>query len=325
MKQNSLFKILCVAFALVACPSLVRADYPDRGIKIIVAWPPGGATDIVGRLLADQLSIALKQSVVVENRPGANGNIGTESFVRMAPDGYALQIATAEALGINPHVYKKLGYDTDRDFDVIALLAQTSFVLAVRSALPVIDVQGFLALAKAEPGKLTLGNYGIGSTSHLTAAAFELTSGAKFLHVPYRGLSPVINALLTGEIDAAFVSANSAVGLQRSGQLKILGAASLKRLPVVPDEPTFSEQGMPGFVGGNWYGVVAPKGLPAEVKQRLVEETRKIAQSDAFMQKATASSLEMRYLETDAFSEFLRAERAKWGEIVAKQQIQVGQ
>src|SRR5437868_753484 len=141
MKHSSLLNILCV-LALLACPSLVRADYPDRGVKVIVAWPPGGATDIVGRLFADQLSVALKQSVVVENRPGANGNIGTESFARMAPDGYALQIATAESLGINPHVYKKLGYDADQGFDVIALLAQTSFVLAVKSALPVNDVQG---------------------------------------------------------------------------------------------------------------------------------------------------------------------------------------
>ncbi|MFT4116822.1 Bug family tripartite tricarboxylate transporter substrate binding protein [Bradyrhizobium sp.] len=324
MKQCGLFRILFLVMGL-AWPALASAEYPDHSIKVIVAWPPGGATDIVGRLLADRLALSLKQAVVVENRPGANGNIGTEGFVKMPPDGYALQIATAESLGINPHVYKKLGYDAERDFDVIALLAQTSFVLAVKSSLSVKDVQSFIALAKSEPGKTTLGNYGIGSTSHLTAAAFELASGAKVLHVPYRGLSPVINALLTGEIDAAFVSANSAVGLQQSGQLKILGAASANRLPLVPDVPTFTEQGMAGFTGGNWYGVVAPKGLAPDVKKRLVEEVQKIAHSDSFIQKAVASSLEMRYLEADAFADFLRAERAKWGEIVAKEEIQVGQ
>jgi tripartite-type tricarboxylate transporter receptor subunit TctC len=314
-----------MAIGLVAWPLLAKAEYPERPVKVIVAWPPGGATDIVGRLLANQLSISLNQAVVVENRPGANGNIGTEAFAKMPPDGYALQIATAESLGINPHVYKKLGYDADRDFDGIALLAQTSFVLAVRPGLSANNVKSFVALAMAEPGKISFGNYGIGSTSHLTAAAFELASGTKVLHVPYRGLSPVINALLTGEIDAAFVSASSAAGLSKSGQLRILGAASVKRLPIVPDVPTFTEQGMPGFVGGNWYGVVAPKGLPDEVRKRIGDEVRKIAQSEEFIQKATASSLEMRYIEAGAFKDFLRDESGKWGEIVAKEDIQVDQ
>lgn len=323
MRQVIILRTLLIALSLTIWSSYASAEYPDRPIRIIVAWPPGGATDIVGRLLADQLSRALDQSVIVENRPGANGNIGTEAFVKMPPDGYSLQIATAESLGINPHVYKHLNYDAERDFDVIALLAQTSFVLATRRGLPANDVQGFIALAKADPGKITMGNYGIGSTSHLTAAAFELNSGAPILHVPYRGLSPVVNALLTSEIDAAFISANSVVGLQQTGQVKILGAASLKRLPAVPGVPTFSEQGMEGFVGGNWYGVVAPKGLQPEIKKRLIEAVRKIAGSQTFAEKTTASSLEMRYLETDAFAEFLRVERAKWSEIVVKEHIEV--
>jgi tripartite-type tricarboxylate transporter receptor subunit TctC len=323
MKKAIFLRMLLVAVSLAVWPACASAEYPERPIRIIVAWPPGGATDIVGRLLGDQLSRALNQSVIVENRAGANGNIGTEAFVKMPPDGYSLQIATAESLGINPHVYKRLNYDAERDFDPIALLAQTSFVLAVKRDFMADDVKGFIALAKSEPGKITMGNYGIGSTSHLTAAAFELNSGASILHVPYRGLSPVVNALLTGEIDAAFVSANSVVGLQRTGQVKILGAASLTRLPTAPDVPTFTEQGMEGFMGGNWYGVVAPKGLEPQIKKRLTEAIRKISESQAFSEKAAASSLEMRYLGTDAFVEFLRAERARWGEIVEKEHIQV--
>jgi tripartite-type tricarboxylate transporter receptor subunit TctC len=323
MRKVIFLQILLVALSLAAWPSCANADYPDRPIRIIVSWPPGGATDIVGRLLADQLSRAVGQSVIVENRAGANGNIGTEAFVRMPPDGYSLQIATAESLGINPHVYKHLNYDAERDFAPIALLAQTSFVLAVKRDFAANNVQEFIARAKADPGKITMGNYGVGSTSHLTAAAFELASGASLLHVPYRGLSPVVNALLTGEIDAAFVSANSVVGLQQHGQVKILGAASLKRLPAAPDVPTFTEQGINGFIGGNWYGVVGPKGLAPDVKERLAEEVRKIVASRAFAEKAAASSLEVRYIEADAFSEFLRMERAKWGEIVMREHIEV--
>ncbi len=190
----------------------------------------------------------LGQPVVVENRVGANGNIGTAVVARAPADGYTLQAVTAETHGINPHLYKSLPYDVARDFDPVALFARSNFVLAVKAALPVSNVAEFIALAKTSPGKLTMASYGIGSTSHVTMVSLEEVTKTSFLHVPYRGVSPTVNALLTGEVDAAFVTPHIVVGLQKAGNVKIIGAASPQRMAIVPDVPTFTEQGIKGFV-----------------------------------------------------------------------------
>ncbi len=317
-------KAIIAAFLLFAFSAPANAsEYPDHGIKLTVAWPAGGSTDLVGRFVAEQLSMALKQPVVVENRAGANGNIGAEMFAKLPADGYSLMIATAETHAINAHVYKKLGYDAARDFDPIALLARVGFVLVTRSGLPAKNVAQFIALAKASPGKITMGSYGIGSTSHLALVALEEKTGASFLHVPYRGVAPAINAILTGEIDAAFVSPNTVIGMEKNGQAKILGAASLQRLPIAPDVPTFAEQGFMDFANGNWYGIVAPRGLPPEIRKRLEDEIQKIALSDTFLQRTAPIGLVVEYLDSSHFSDFLRQENDRWGKTVAAHKIEV--
>jgi tripartite-type tricarboxylate transporter receptor subunit TctC len=324
--KDAVKTIVVTAFLLLAVlVSAARAEYPDHGIKIFVAWPPGGSTDIVARFVAEQLSTALKQPVVVENRPGANGNIGAEMFARLPADGYSLMIATAETHAINPHVYTKLGYDVTRDFEPIALLAQVDFVLIARTGLAANNVQEFINLAKASPGGIKVGSYGLGSTSHLALAALEEKTGASFLHIPYRGLTPAVNAIMTGEIDAAFVSPNSVLGIEKSGQAKILGAASLQRPAVAPNVPTFAEQGIADFVNGNWYGIVAPHGLPTEIKERLENEMRNIAGSELFAQRLGPAAIEVRYLDAAQFSEFLRSENERWGKIVEARKIKVEQ
>lgn len=317
-------KAIIAAFLLFVFSAPANAsEYPDHGIKLTVAWPAGGSTDLVGRFVAEQLSMALKQPVVVENRAGANGNIGAEMFAKLPADGYSLMIATAETHAINAHVYKKLGYDAARDFDPIALLARVGFVLVTRSGLPAKNVAQFIALAKASPGKITMGSYGIGSTSHLALVALEEKTGASFLHVPYRGVAPAINAILTGEIDAAFVSPNTVIGMEKNGQAKILGAASLQRLPIAPDVPTFAEQGFMDFANGNWYGIVAPRGLPPEIRKRLEDEIQKIALSDTFLQRTAPTGLVVEYLDSSHFSDFLRQENDRWGKTVAAHKIEV--
>jgi len=321
--MHAIKTIVAALLLLAASASATRAEYPDHGIKIYVAWPPGGSTDIVARFVAEQLSTALKQPVVVENRPGANGNIGADMFAKLPADGYSLMIATAETHAINPHVYSKLGYDATRDFEPIALLAQVNFVLVVRAGLPANNVQDFINLAKASPGRITVGSYGLGSTSHLALAALEEKTGASFLHVPYRGLTPAVNAILTGEIDAAFVSPNSVIGIEKNGQAKILGAASLQRTAVVPNVPTFAEQGITDFVNGNWYGIVAPRGLPTEIKKRLEDEMRNIAGSEIFAQRSSPAAIEVRYLDAVQFSEFLHSENDRWSKIVEARKIKV--
>jgi tripartite-type tricarboxylate transporter receptor subunit TctC len=319
-------KAIIAAFLLFAFSAPATAsEYPDHGVKLTVAWPAGGSTDLVGRFVAEQLSLALKQPVVVENRAGANGNIGADMFAKLPADGYSLMIATAETHAINGHVYKKLGYDAVRDFDPIALLARVGFVLVTRSGLPAKNVAEFVALAKASPGKITVGSYGIGSTSHLALAALEEKTGASFLHVPYRGVAPAINAILTGEIDAAFVSPNTVIGMEKNGQAKIIGAASLQRLPIAPDVPTFAEQGFKDFANGNWYGIVAPRGLPPEIRKRLQDEIEKIALSDTFLQRTAPTGLVVEYLDSTRFSDFMRQENDRWGKTVAAQKIEVAQ
>src|SRR5882724_4245666 len=238
MARQILLRMLA-ACTLVVCTSLSSyAEYPDRLLKIIVSWPPGGVVDTTARVVGDQLAAQLGQPVVVENRVGANGNIGTTAVARSAADGYTLQAVTAETHAINPHLYKSLTYDVLRDFDPVALLAQSNFVLVVKAGVPANGVQEFIALAKA---------------------SFEEATKTSFLHVAYRGVSPAVNALLTGEVDAAFVTPHIVVGLQKAGNVKILGAASLQRMSLVPDVPTITEQGIDGFVAGNWYGIVAPR------------------------------------------------------------------
>ncbi len=312
---TSLF-LACIAIA-------AHAEYPDHPLKIIVSWPPGGVVDTIARVIGDQLAVQLGQPVVVENRVGANGNIGTTAVARAHADGYTLQAVTAETHAINPHLYKSLTYDVAHDFDPIALLALSNFVLATKASLPVNNLQEFIALAKASPGKIAMASYGIGSTSHVTMASLEDATKTSFLHVPYRGVSPAVNALLTGEVDAAFVTPHIVVGLQKAGNVKILGAASLHRMPIVPDVPTFTEQGITGFVGGNWYGIVAPYGIPEAVKTRLAGELKKIAASSAFLTRLKSLGVEPDYLDAAGFAEFLKKENERWGTLIKARNIEI--
>jgi tripartite-type tricarboxylate transporter receptor subunit TctC len=323
MARHILWRVMAAAVLLAGTTLPSRAEYPDRALKIIVAWPPGGVIDTTARVIGDQLAAQLGQPVVVENRVGANGNIGTTSVARAPADGYTLQAVTAETHAINPHLYKSLTYDVSRDFDPVALLAQSNFVLATKAGLPVNNLQEFIALAKASPGKLTMASYGIGSTSHVTMASFEEVTKTSFLHVPYRGVSPAVNALLTGEVDAAFVTPHIVVGLQKAGNVTILGAASLQRMSIVPDVPTFTEQGISGFVGGNWYGIVAPHGIPEAVKARLASELKKIAASPPFLTHARSLGVDADYRDAAGFAAFLAKENERWGLLIKARNIEI--
>jgi len=323
MASRILFRMLAAFFALGSTTLSGYAEYPDRSLKIIVAWPPGGVVDTTARVIGDQLAARFGQPVIVENRVGANGNIGTTAAARAPADGYTLQAVTAETHAINPHLYKALTYDVPRDFEPVALLARSNFVLAARAALPVNNVQELIELAKASPGKFTVASYGIGSTSHVTLASFEDVTRTSFLHVPYRGVSPAVNALLTGEVDAAFVTPHIVVGLQKAGNVKILGAASLQRMPTVPDVPTFTEQGVKGFVGGNWYGVVAPRGIPDAVKARLADELTRIAASPPFLAHVKSLGVDADYRDAAGFAEFLAKENERWGTLIKARNIEI--
>jgi tripartite-type tricarboxylate transporter receptor subunit TctC len=323
MMRSFMFRVVATSL-LLACTALAsHAEYPDRPLKIIVAWPPGGIVDTAARVISEQLATQLRQPVVVENRVGANGNIGTTSVARSPADGYTLQAVTAETHAINPHVYKSTTYDVFRDFEPVALIARSNFVLVTRAGLPANTVQELVAMAKASPGKLTMASYGIGSTAHVTMVSFEEATKTSYLHVPYRGVGPVVNAILTGEVDTAFVTPHIVVELQKAGKVKIIGAASLQRMSIVPDVPTLSEQGVPNFVGGNWYGIVAPRGIPEPEKARLASELKKIAVSPEFLAHAKSLGVDADYLDAAGFGAFLTKENARWAALIKARSIEV--
>jgi tripartite-type tricarboxylate transporter receptor subunit TctC len=314
-----------VAVLTASIAPIARAEYPEQPIKIIVAWPPGGVTDTVGRVVAEQLSRALRQTITVDNRAGANGIIGTQAAAKADPDGYTLQMMTAETHAINPYVYKNLPYNVKQHFEPIALMARSSFVLAAKASLQINNVNELIAHAKANPGKLSAASYGIGSTSHLALASFEKEAGLSFLHVPYRGVSPAVNALAAGDVDIAFVTPHIVVQLASAGQAKVLGSAALKRLDLAPDAPTFTEQGLNGFTGGNWYGVVAPKGTPPSIVKRLEAELRVIVASDVMKDYVRKTGVEIEFRDSKDFAAFLETEGQRLGEVVRDKKIELSQ
>ena len=316
------FARLIVA-ALLCIASSSFAEYPDKPIKMIVPWPPGGVTDTLARFSADQLQREVGQVVVVDNKPGANGIIGTQTAAAMAPDGYGILAVTAETHAINPSVYKPLPYDPLKDFDPVAMVARVSFVLATRADLPPNSVKELVVYAKANPGKLSAASYGVGSTSHLGLATFEKLTGTSYIHVPFQGVAPAVNALLGGQVDIAFVNAYNVEGHRKAGKVKILAVAGPERLHTIPDVPTMAEQGVQNMYAGNWYGFVTPHGVPAAVREKLAGDFQKIAASKAFQDKAYAMGVQVEYRDGAQFTSFLRQEGERLGEVVRDKNIEL--
>jgi tripartite-type tricarboxylate transporter receptor subunit TctC len=312
-----------VLLAALAGPLPALAQYPDKPLKMIVPWPPGGVTDTLARFTADQLQRNLGQTVVVDNKGGANGIIGSQAAKAMAPDGYGFLAVTAETHAINPSVYKPMSYDPVRDFDAIAMVARVSFVLATRADLPPNNVQEMVAYAKANPGKVSAASYGIGSTSHLGLATFEKLTGTDYTHVPFQGVSPAVNALIGGQVDLAFVNAYNVEQHRKAGKVKILGVAGPQRLHTIPDVPTMAEQGIEGLHAGNWYGFVTPRGVPEAARQKLAAELQKVGQSAAFREKAHAMGVEVEFRDAARFAEFMKSEGARLGEVVRDKGIEL--
>lgn len=322
MKLTPAWRLLaCAALFIIAVAA--RAEYPDKALKMIVPWPPGGVTDTLARFSADQLQRAIGQPVVVENMGGANGIIGTRAAASMPPDGYGLLSVTAETHAINPSVYKPLPYDPLKDFDPVAMVARVSFVLVVRGDLPVNNVKELVAYAKANPGTLSAASYGIGSTSHLGLATYEKLTGTSHTHVPFQGVAPAVTALLGRHVDLAFVNAFNVETHSKSGKVKILAVAGPERLHTIPDVPTAAEQGLQGMDAGNWYGFVTPRGVPAAVREKLATELRKIAQSKAFQEKAHTMGVQTEFRDAAQFQAFLRSEGSRLGEIVRDKNIEL--
>jgi len=312
-----------VLAALLACgllvlPAAARAeaagDYPSKPIRVIVPWAPGGSTDILARTTAERLTAALKQPVIVENRPGASGNIGAEAVARAAPDGYTL-LFTSTNLTLNPAVIAHTPYDPIRDFTGVSMVAFAPMLLITRAGFAGDTLEGLIDYGKAHPGKLNFSSSGAGGAPHLAGEMFRMATGLDMVHVPYTGAAPALTDVLSGQVQMTFTTYISAQGMLASGQMKALGAASQERLDVLPDTPTFREQGLDIEIG-TMFGLLAPAGTPRPAIDRLYAVIRQAAADPAFQRQIAQQGGSVVADDPDHYNAYLREDVAKWARLV---------
>jgi tripartite-type tricarboxylate transporter receptor subunit TctC len=304
---------------LLAFAAPAAADYPDRPVRLIIPFPPGGSNDVVGRLVANQLSEKLGHKVFVDNRGGAGGVLGTEAAATAPPDGYTLLVISI-AHAVNPALYK-LNYDPIKSFTPISILATGPNVLAVNPQLPVKNVAELLALAKQKPGELDYASAGVGSFQHLGGELFKLVAGVNLQHVPYKGGGPAMADVIAGHVKIMFSSLVQTTPFIQSGQLRALGTGGATRNPVLPDVPTIAEAGVLGYQADNWWGIVAPAGLPQPIVDRLykdIQATLTSPELKAAFDREGASAVTMTSAE---FARYIENEIVKWGRVVKEGNI----
>ena len=312
--RRTLFLVIAAAGLLAMLPPAVAETYPSKPIKFIVPWSPGGATDAIARIIAQPLSQELGVAVVVDNRAGAGGNIGTAAFVREPADGYAILMATSSTNAANPHLYKKLGFDPIKDFAPVVYVASVPNILVVPSSSPAHSLKELLELARKEPGKLTYGSAGVGASQHLSGAMFKNTAKIDIRHVPYKGSGPAAIDLMAGHIDLMLDTGSlSAI---KAGKLRALAVASDKRLAVLPDVPTFKEAGLDGMIASAWYGVMAPAKTPPEVVTKLNQAINKVLKMPDVRKRLTEMGAEIGGGTPEEFGSFVQSELKRYGDIV---------
>ncbi|ANN77398.1 tripartite tricarboxylate transporter substrate binding protein BugE [Bordetella flabilis] len=306
-------------------PGVAQAEdaYPAKAIRLIVPFPPGGTTDIVGRLFADRLGRELGQTVVVENRGGAGGSIGSGAIASAAPDGYTLGIATVSTHGINPAVYPSLPFDAEKDFTPISNLAAVPNIMTINPKVGVRDMAGFIKLAKAEPGKLTYASAGNGSVSHMMGELFKSASGTNLVHVPYRGVGPALNDVLAGQVDVMYDNLPSSLPHVQSGRLIALAVAAPERVKALPTVPTFAEVGLAPVNDASWFGLVGPAKLPKAVVDKLNAAVVKAEADPDVQARLAALGATPVGNSPDAFAKQISAEIAKNKRVAAEAHIKV--
>jgi tripartite-type tricarboxylate transporter receptor subunit TctC len=311
------FAALALALA-VAMPGAGAAEgsFPDHPAKLVVPFPPGGPLDSVGRAIAQKLTEAWGQSVVVENKPGAGGNIGADLVAKSPPDGYTVVMGALSTHAVNPSLYASMPYDAIRDFAPITLVAITPNVLVVNPSLPVHSVKELIAYAKAHPGKLSFGSGSNGSAGHLAGELLKADAHLDMVHVPYRGAAPAMQALLAGDTQLMFDNLASAMQQVKAGKLRALAVTTAKRSPLVPDLPTMAEAGVPGFDISTWFGLLAPAGTPAPVIDKWNEAVTRILREPAMRERLAAQGAEAAPTTPQAFGAFIAAELPKYARIV---------
>jgi tripartite-type tricarboxylate transporter receptor subunit TctC len=290
-------------------------EYPSRPIRLVVASSPGGASDILARLLARKLGEALNQQIVVDNRGGASGVIGTSIVAKAVPDGYTLLIIQP-SLTINPSMVKKLPYDATRDFAPVSCVVDAAQIMTVNPAVAAKSVKELIALAKAKPGQLTFGSPGIGSSPHMTAELFKQAAGVDMTQVIFKGSGMAFISLISGEISAAVSTALSAMTHIQSGRIRPLAVTAAKRLKVLPNVPTFVESGLPTFVTTQWFGILAPAGTPRPIVDRLYQALTRGANSPDFTERMTSQGVDVVNRKPEEFSALIKQEITQWAKVI---------
>ena len=302
--------------AIVAATPARAQDYPTRPVKLVVPFPPGGPLDATGRLVAQKLTETWGQSVVVENKPGAGGNIGADLVAKSPPDGYTILLGALSTHAVNPSLYPKMPYDALKDFVPITLLAITPNVLVVNPSLPVNSVKELIAYAKANPGKLSFGSGSNGSAGHLAGELFKVDTGTDIVHIPYKGGAPATQALLAGDVQFMFDNLANAQAQVKAGKLRALAVTTAQRSKLAPELPTMVEAGVPGFDISTWYGLMAPAGTPKDVIAKWNTEVVKLLNSADVRERLMAQGAEPAPTTPAEFTAFIEREIPKYARIV---------
>jgi tripartite-type tricarboxylate transporter receptor subunit TctC len=292
------------------------AKYPERPLRYIIPFPPGGSTDIVGRIVAAALTEDLGQQVVIDNRAGAGGTVGAEIAARATPDGYTIFACNIASLAVSPALYKKLNYDAANDFTPIGLVGSNPNSLVVHPSVAAKSVSEFIALAKSQPGKLNYGSAGVGTSPQLSMELFKMNAGIDVTHVAYKGAGPAVADLLGGHLHAMFATVPSVLGGIRAGRIRVLAVTSRKRAPDLPDVPTLAESGMPDFEVISWQGLCTPKGAPKQAVERLRAALSASLERPATRKQLADQGIQPEGRTAEQFASFIRSEHAKWAKVV---------
>lgn len=312
---HTAFLLLAMQSCCVSTPAVAQG-FPQRPITVVVTFPPGGSADIVARALEPKVSAQLGQPLVIENRPGAGGNIGIGSVVKAEPDGYTVGIAAAGVLAVNPHLNRNMPFDPKKDLAPITLLAQIPFVLAAGPRTAVASVADVLAMARTAPDAVSIGHGGNGTAMHLTAALFSQRAGISVPLVPYRGTAPATNDVLGGHIALAVLDIPASLQLIREGKLRALGVSSKNRFPQLADVPTLAEAGLPGYESVGWFGLVAPRSTPPDIIARLNAAFSLALRDPQVIEKISVLGAEPAPSSPEAFAAYIESEGEKWGKLV---------
>ena len=314
---------LLLAALLLACATAYAQAWPSKPIRFVVTFPPGGSSDLVARLISPRLSERLGQQVIVENKPGAGGNIGADLVAKAAPDGHTIGLVAAGALSVNPSLYQHMPFDPEKDLAPVTLLAMIPFVLVTNSAQPVPDLKHLMAAAKAKPGTIMIGHGGNGSAMHLSGELLKMMAGLDMVSVPYKGSGPVSAAVLGEQIAVGVVDVPSAIANIREGRLRALAVTTNRRISSLPNVPTFAEAGVPGYESIGWFGMVAPAGTPKPIIERLNAETVAALKDPEIAKRATAAGAEPLTDTPQEFAAFIRSEARKWAEVIKTANVRI--